>query len=135
MGVSLFGFANTGAKQAAEGFFRGFPSCWNIVAYCVGILVGQFGFACAVFSAVSIVVFTVLILLPVRFIYPNQVAPPWRGPIIIGSIAWVALLLALLPTYPTVPLGWLALSFVYPAFCFALSGCLDLTARQEETVW
>ncbi len=134
MGASLFGFANTRAKQADKGFFLGFPSYWNIVAYYVGVLVVQFGFAGAVFSAVSIVVFTVLTVLPVRFIYPNRVDPPWRGPILFGGIAWVVLLLALLPTYPTVPLGWLALSFVYPAFYFALSGYLDVTARREEAV-
>jgi phosphatidylcholine synthase len=134
MGASLFGFANTRAKQKDAGFFLGFPSYWNIVAYYVGILVAQFGFAGAVFSAASVVLFTVLTVLPVRFIYPNQVASPWRRPIIWGGIAWVALLLALLPTYPTVPLGWLALSFVYPAFYFALSGYLDVTMRREEPV-
>ena len=134
MGASLFGFANTRAKQTDAGFFLGFPSYWNIVAYYVGILVVQFGAAGAVFSAASIVAFTVLTVLPVRFIYPNRVDPPWRGPIILGGIAWVVLLLALLPTYPTVPLGWLAISFVYPVFYFALSGYLDVTARKEEAV-
>ena len=134
MGASLFGFANTRAKQTDKGFFLGFPSYWNIVAYYVGIIVVQFGFVGAVFSAGSVVVFTVLTVLPVRFIYPNQVAPPWRGPIITGGIAWMALLLALLPTYPTVSIGWLALSFVYPAFYFALSGYLDVTTRKEEAV-
>jgi phosphatidylcholine synthase len=99
------------------------------VAYYVGILVVQFGAAGAVFSAASIVAFTVLTVLPVRFIYPNRVDPPWRGPIILGGIAWVVLLLALLPTYPTVPLGWLAISFVYPVFYFALSAYLDAKAR------
>jgi phosphatidylcholine synthase len=130
MGASLFGFANTRAKQTEAGFFLGFPSYWNIVAYYVGILVVQFGEVGAILSAAAVVGFTVLTVLPVRFIYPNQVAPPWRLPIVVGGIGWVALLLALLPIYPAVPLGWLALSLIYPAFYFGLSGYLDITTRQ-----
>ena len=52
--------------------------------------------------------------------------------VLAATAAAVGLLLALLPTYPTVPLSWLAISFVYPAFYFALSGYLDVTSRQEE---
>ena len=33
MVASLFGFANTGAKDEGEGFFLGFPSYWNVVAF------------------------------------------------------------------------------------------------------
>jgi len=134
MGASLFGFANTRAKQKDAGFFLGFPSYWNVVAYYVGILVVQFGGAGAIISAAAVVGFTVLTVLPVRFIYPNQVASPWRLPIIVGGIGWVALLLALLPMYPAVPLGWLVLSLIYPAFYFGLSGYLDVTSRREEAV-
>ena len=38
MVASLFGFANTGAKDEAGGFFLGFPSYWNIVALYLGPL-------------------------------------------------------------------------------------------------
>src|ERR671916_3331022 len=36
--ASLFGFANTGAKDEEGGFFLGFPSYWNVVAIYAGIL-------------------------------------------------------------------------------------------------
>lgn len=129
MGASLFGFAHANAKQADEGFFLGFPSYWNIVAYYVGIVVACFGTAGAVASATAIVVFTVLTLVPVRFIYPNRAVRPWRGPVLVGGVAWVGLLLALLPTYPTLP-PWLVLvSLVYPVFYLGLSAYLDARRR------
>jgi phosphatidylcholine synthase len=132
MGTSLFGFANTRAKQQAAGFFLGFPSYWNIIAYYVGILAVQFGTAGAIVSTGALVVFSALTVLPVRFIYPNQVSPPWRGPIILGGIGWVVLLLALLPMYPAVPLGWLVISLIYPVFYCGLSVYLDVRARRED---
>src|ERR671911_730004 len=36
--ASLFGFANTGIKDEAGGFFLGFPSYWNVVAFYAGLL-------------------------------------------------------------------------------------------------
>src|SRR5690606_9711530 len=35
--ASLFGFASTEAKHEEEGFFGGFPSYWNIVAFYAGL--------------------------------------------------------------------------------------------------
>lgn len=132
MGVSLFGFANTGAKQAAEGFFRGFPSYWNVVAYYMGILVTQFGSAGTAVSVAAVAGFVGLTMTPVRFIYPNRIHAPWRALVLVGGVGWVLLLVALLPLYPAVPLGWLAVSLVYPAFYFSLSGYLDMQAREAS---
>ncbi len=132
MAASLFGFANANAKQADAGFFLGFPSYWNVVAYYVGILVAYAGSAGAVAAAVAVVVFTVLTLVPVRFVYPNQAVRPWRGPVLVGGVAWVGLLLALLPAYPAVPLGLVLVSLVYPVFYLGLSAYLDATGRSRR---
>ena len=35
--ASLLGFANVGAKDEAAGYFRGFPSYWNIAAFYAGL--------------------------------------------------------------------------------------------------
>ena len=129
MAASLFGFANTGAKQAAQGFFLGFPSYWNIVAYYVGVWAVQFGADGTVAAAMAIVVLTVLTVVPVRFIYPNRATRPWRWPIIIGGVAWVGLLLALLPMYPAIPVWLMLVSLVYPVFYLGLSAYLDATDR------
>lgn len=133
MVASLFGFANASAKQDQEGFFLGFPSYWNGVAYYVGLLAVEYGTAGAYVSLAAVLGLGILTLAPVRFVYPNAAPKPWRAVVTVGGLAWLGLLLALLPTFPELP-DWggtwvLWVSFIYPAFYFGLSGWLDWTAR------
>lgn len=128
--ASLLGFANTGAKQEEQGFFLGFPSYWNIVAYYLGLWVALYGTAGAYLATGALVLLTALTLLPVRFVYPNLAPAPWRGVVLGGSVAWLLLLFAMLPFYPDVP-GWLMWgSLIYPAFYVGLSVVLDVRERQ-----
>ena len=127
MVASLFGFANTGAKDESGGFFLGFPSYWNIVAVYLGlwyVRVGPWP------GAALIAVLAVLTVLPVRFIYPNLAPHPWRWPTLIGAMLWAGLLAAMLALpYPRVPDWLLWASLVYPALYVALSLWLDARAR------
>jgi len=120
--ASLFGFANAGAKDEAGGFFRGFPSYWNVAAFYAGIVHRYWG---AWPNAVMLLALAVLTVAPVRFLYPNLAPRPWRLPLIVGAIAWTAVVVALLRLdYPRSP-GWLVLlSLVYPAFYTTLSAYL-----------
>jgi phosphatidylcholine synthase len=122
MMASLFGFAATDAKQEEEGFFRGFPSYWNIYAFYAGILSTRLGTPP---SGLLIVVLTVLTVAPVRFVYPNLAPRPWRWPVLAGAGIWAAMLLAMLPSYPKSPAWLVWLSLVYPALYVALSVYLD----------
>lgn len=117
--ASLFGFANTAAKDESGGFFRGFPSYWNVAAFYAGIVHHVWG---PWPNAVMLLGLAVLTVAPVRFLYPNLAPRPWKLPLIAGAIAWTAALVALLLLgYPRPP-GWLVLlSLVYPAFYTALS--------------
>jgi phosphatidylcholine synthase len=123
--ASLFGFANTGMKDEAGGFFLGFPSYWNVVAFYAGPLNEHYGPA---INAAILLLLAVATLLPLRFIYPNLAPPPWRAPVILGALLWLAAMLALLPSYPRVPEWALWLSLLYPAFYFSLS--FRLAARR-----
>lgn len=135
MVASLFGFANTSAKQVQKGFFRGFPSFWNVVAYYVGLLVVEYGTVGSYASLAILLLLAILTLVPVRFVYPNQVSMPWRAIVTVGGILWLGVLLVLLPTFPELPewggewLLWASLAF--PAFYFVLSGWLDWKDRHE----
>jgi len=128
MVASLFGFANTAAKDERGGFFLGFPSYWNIVAFYVGIwhaLAGPWP------GAIVIVALTVLTVLPVRFIYPNLAPRPWKLPVMVGAGVWVILLAWMWIDYPT-PAGWVMwVSLVYPVFYVALSVWLDVNSRRR----
>jgi phosphatidylcholine synthase len=116
--ASLFGFANTGIKDETGGFFLGFPSYWNVVAFYAGFVHRLYG---ADVNAVVIVLLSVATVLPIRFIYPNLAPRPWRGPVIAGALLWLGAMLWLLPDYPRAP-AWAAwLSLLYPAFYVGLS--------------
>jgi phosphatidylcholine synthase len=116
--ASLFGFANTGIKDEAGGFFLGFPSYWNVVAYYAGFVHRLYG---PDVNAAAIVLLSVATVLPIRFLYPNLAPEPWRGPVIAGALLWLGAMLLMLPDYPRAP-AWAAwLSLLYPAFYLGLS--------------
>ena len=116
--ASLFGFANTGAKDESAGFFLGFPSYWNVVAFYAGI---AHHFAGPWSNAVLLLALAVLTVLPVRFIYPNLAPRPYKMPLLAGAAVWLGMMIWMLASYPSPP-GWLVwLSLVYPALYTALS--------------
>ena len=129
MVASLFGFANTAAKDEQGGFFLGFPSYWNIVAFYIGIWHATAG---PWPGALLIVALTILTVLPVRFLYPNLVPRPWKTPTMIGILIWLALLGWMWTYYPSPP-RWLTwLSMTYPAFYIGLSVWLDVQTRSKR---
>ena len=129
--ASILGFADHGAKQEEEGFFLGFPSYWNIYAFYAGIWHAQYG---PLIPGLVLAALTLLTILPVRFLYPNLAPHPWRVPVLVGAVVWLALLLALLPRYPHAPppLEWA--SYLYPVFYLLLSIKLDVAARRRNRI-
>jgi len=125
--ASLFGFANRNAKDESGGFFLGFPSYWNVVAFYAGLFGGQ---AAAPITGAITLALALLTVLPVRFLYPNLTPPPWRTPVLLGALVWLAVLVALLINYPHGP-RWLALlSLLYPTFYTILSLVLQRAPRR-----
>lgn len=120
--TSLFGFANTMAKDETKGFFLGFPSYWNVVAFYGGLWTVESGIW---WNALLMVVLSVLTVMPVRFLYPNLTPRPWRTPVMIGALAWLGMLLAILARYPNPPLLLVWLSLIYPIFYGVVSLYLD----------
>jgi phosphatidylcholine synthase len=127
--ASVLGFANTGAKQEADGFFLGWPSYWNIFAFYAGLWTQWRG---PLLPGLVLLVLTVLTLAPVRFVYPNLAPPGWRWPMIGGAWLWTVILAAMLPAYPANPLPLVAASLVYPAFYLLGSFWLDLKSRKAR---
>jgi phosphatidylcholine synthase len=118
MMASLFGFANTGAKDEEGGFFLGFPSYWNVVALYAGIMYHLHG---GWINAVMLLALAALTFAPVGFIYPNLAPRPWKVPVLVGALLWLVILVGLVIHFPHPP-GWMfALSLLYPAFYTALS--------------
>lgn len=120
--ASLLGFANAEAKDEARGFFRGFPSYWNVAAFYAGFLSPSA-------NAVMFLVLAALTVAPVWFIYPNLAPRPWKTPLLAGAFLWLLLVIWMLRDYPYAP-GWvITLSLVYPAVYTAASVYLDRKTR------
>jgi phosphatidylcholine synthase len=116
--TSLLGFANSGAKDESGGFFLGFPSYWNIVAFYLGIAAAH---DLHMLNGAIVLCLAVLTVMPVGFIYPNLAPRRWRLAILGGAFVWLALIVAMLPAYPLPSMTLVALSLVYPLFYTAVS--------------
>jgi phosphatidylcholine synthase len=123
--ASLLGFAHVGAKDEAAGYFRGFPSYWNIAAFYAGLAFYGLGETGQWLNGVVLLALAALTVSPVRFLYPNLTPRPWKLPVMLGAAAWLAVLLGMLLVYRRVP-GWIvAVSLIYPAFYATLSVLID----------
>lgn len=110
---SVLGFANVGAKDESEGYFMGFPSYWNVVAFYAGYWVA---IADGWLNVVMLLSLAALTLAPIGFIYPTLAPKRWRRFMIVGGYAWCLWCLAMLPTYPNNPAWVVALSLCGPVF-------------------
>ena len=120
--ASLFGFANLLAKDEAGGFFRGFPSYWNILTIYLGLAFEAWGEAGRWVNAGLLLFFAGLTVAPVWFVYPNLAPRRWRPIVLGGAFLWLAAMLAMLPFYPGRVPGWATLAtLVYPAIYIVIS--------------
>jgi len=123
--TSLFAFCNIDAKEEQAGFFRGFPSYWNVIAVYVVIWLYETD---VLVLGLIIMGFSLITVLPLRFVYPNH-APRWKGFFISGAIAWLLLIFFMLFLHPMVPVWLIWLSLSYPALYLTLSLYLDFRSR------
>jgi phosphatidylcholine synthase len=127
--ASLLGFANVGAKDEVAGYFRGFPSYWNIAAFYAGLSFYGLGETGQWLNGGVLLVLAALTVSRLRFLYPNLTPRPWKRPVMLGAAVWLAMLLGMLLVYQQVP-GWLTgVSLIYPAFYVTLSILLDPQRR------
>jgi phosphatidylcholine synthase len=126
--TSVIGFSRVDAKQSTEGLFQGFPSYWNVVIGYMWLFQTP-----PAFNTVVLLLLAVLVLLPVRFLYPTQLPrqADRRRHYVLGAI-WglVCVAALLLPAGP----GRLALataSLAYPAYYVYCSIRADIAARRR----
>lgn len=111
MGASLLGFAHSGAKREEEGFFRGFPSYWNIFAFYAGLITPMFN---AWVTLALLLLLTVATVSPIWLLYPNLTPYPYRPWVLGGAAVWAMILLIMIPFYPRLPVWVTLISLVYP---------------------
>jgi phosphatidylcholine synthase len=122
--ASAYGFAQTDAKTE-DGYFRGFPSYWNVVALYVHLLQPAPHLTASVVAAL-----TVLTFVPTKYLYPSMAGALNRATIVFGLV-WAAAVAAILAGVPADPHGWTLASLAFPAWYMSASWYVSLRARRR----
>jgi phosphatidylcholine synthase len=123
--ASAYGFSQVDAKTD-DGFFLGFPSYWNIIAFYLFVLRPP-----ALITAAMLVTFTVLTFVRTPYIYATR-GGPFARTLNVGSAVWFVLL-GLILFGPSEYSRMLAIvSLVYPAMYLGLSAVVTVQRRQRR---
>lgn len=116
--ASVYGFSQVEAKTE-DGYFRGFPSYWNVVAFYLYSLRLPPGLALAVLLGLAVLTFV-----PAKYLYPSQPGTLNRVTAPLAAL-WAALLaLVLLGALPARP--WLLVSLFFPVWYMLASWWITL---------
>ena len=120
--ASCVQFCRTDAKPvvAGEHFFLGFPSYWNVLAfYVVATGLGQSA------TAAVILVCTVLVFVPIRYVYPSRTEALWQLTFVLTTL-WFAAYAVIVAQLPSPDDLVVAASVGYLGYYLALSLWLTL---------
>lgn len=113
--ASAYGFCQVSAKTD-DGFFLGFPSYWNLVAFYLYALQPPGWMTIALLIALSLLTF-----IPMRYLYPTQPGRLNRLSLLLGAV-WAALLVLILWAAADRPLfegngrHLMSISLFYPVY-------------------
>ena len=117
--ASAYGFSQTSAKTD-DGFFLGFPSYWNIVAFYLYVLRLP-----PTISLALIILVALLTFIPSRYLYPSHGGPFSRLTTLLGVI-WTVLLLMILWRWADEPRLLIMISLGFPLYYMLISWALTL---------
>jgi len=122
--ASAFGFSR-GAAKTDDGYFLGFPSYWNIVAFYVYFLAPPAWLDIAVIAILSLLTFV-----PSRYLYTTK---PSRLSVIANVLAvpWAALLIGTLIAGPGTRRTLAIASLYFPIFYMVASWWVSLRAPRR----
>jgi phosphatidylcholine synthase len=121
--ASGYGFCQSDAKTP-DHFFKGFPSYWNVVVFYLYCLRTP-----AWANTVVLAVFSVLVFVPVLYLYPSRGARGRSTTITLG-VVWAVMILALLLQFPHPSRGLAVASLFFPAYYFGFSLYLHRARRK-----
>jgi phosphatidylcholine synthase len=126
--ASCYQFCRVDAKTE-DHYFLGFPSYWNIVALYAIVL--DFGTTAV---AVTLVVLTVLVFVPIKYVYPSR-TPLLRGLNMALATVWLISVAVLVLQYPDPHPVTVALSLAYPVYYTCVSVWLTVagSGRSAES--
>ena len=120
--ASAYGFCRKQAKTD-DGYFLGFPSYWNIVAFYAYFLRPPEAVAIVAVTALSVLTFV-----PSRYLYPSQPGPLNRLTVIL-AMPWTVMLVAICAGKEALVLP----SLYFPVFYMASSFWVSLRTAPRQT--
>jgi phosphatidylcholine synthase len=121
--ASAFGFSRIAAKTA-DGYFLGFPSYWNIVAFYLYFLGPPAWLSIAVITLLSLLTFV-----PSRYLYPTQPGALNRFTNVLGAV-WAVMLVWILASTPEQRRTLVFVSLFFPLYYMAASWWVSLRASR-----
>lgn len=119
--ASAYGFCQTSVKTD-DGYFLGFPSYWNLVAFYLYTLQPLSGW----FALCVVVVFALLTFVPSRYLYPSQRGRLNQLTSLLGAF-WAILLVWIIWNMPDESTrSWAMLSLLFPAWYLGASWIISL---------
>ena len=123
--ASSYGFSQVNAKTP-DGFFIGFPSYWNIVAFYLYVL-----HPAVWMSAGLLLLLSVLTFVPTPYLYASR-GGPFATVINVGAAIWFVMLALVLRGAPFEPRGLALVSMLYPVLYLALSAVVTVRIRRAR---
>lgn len=123
--ASAYGFSQVNANTD-DGFFLGFPSYWNIIAFYLFVLTPPVWV-----STTIVLTFSALTFVPTHYIYATR-GGPFAAMINVGSAVWFVVLGLVLAGSPFDRRPLALVSLVYPALYLALSAVVTLRQRKAS---
>jgi phosphatidylcholine synthase len=117
--ASVYGFSQADAKTE-DGYFRGFPSYWNVVAFYLYYLRPPAGLALAVVLGLAVLTFV-----PAKYLYPSQPGALNRVTAVLAAL-WAAALVLVLTGAVHPMRTWLTASLLFPAWYMGASWWVTL---------
>ena len=118
--ASAYGFCQTAAKTP-DHFFTGFPSYWNVMALYLYVL----GWPAWV-NALWLIAFSVLVFVPIRYLYPSRMPILQKTTYALGAL-WGVGVFWMLAQFPTPSYPLTVLTLLFPAYYVAVSLWLHVT--------
>lgn len=122
--AALYAYGQVDMKTE-EGFFRGFPSYWNLIALYVWWLTPS-----PVVTSLMLILPGLLSFIPTRYLWPSRNSFRPRTTWTLTGL-W-ALLMIYLTLSPEPPRPLIYLSFFYPAYYLLASFYVEFRARQAQ---
>ncbi len=116
--ASAYGFCQHEAKTA-DHFFLGFPSYWNLVAFYAYVLQTP-----RWVNGFCIIVFSFLVFVPIRYIYPSR-SPQFQPLTISFGLLWAIAVFLIIYWLPEPPRALIFASLAFPVYYTLLSLWLE----------